>query len=72
MYQQIVKFWFEEIQPAQWWKKDDKFDALLVERFSDIHTRASCCELFEWRKQPLGRQSTAEEIEFLGQPGSSF
>ena len=55
MFQQIIKFWFEEIQPAQWWKKDEDFDALLVERFSDIHASASCCELFEWRRQPLGR-----------------
>jgi uncharacterized protein (DUF924 family) len=55
MYQQIVNFWFEELQPAQWWKKDETFDALLVERFSDIHARARRCELFEWRKQPQGR-----------------
>jgi len=55
MHQQVINFWFEEIQPGQWWKKDEAFDALLVERFSDVHTRASRCELFEWRKQPLGR-----------------
>ncbi len=55
MYKQVVSFWFEEIEPALWWKKDDAFDALLVERFSEIHTRATCCELFEWRKEPEGR-----------------
>jgi uncharacterized protein (DUF924 family) len=26
-----------------------------VERFGDLHARASRCELFEWRRQPLGR-----------------
>ena len=55
MYQQLVSFWFEEIEPAMWWKKDDDFDAILVERFSEIHTRATCCELFGWRKEPEGR-----------------
>jgi uncharacterized protein (DUF924 family) len=54
-YQTVINFWFEELEPAQWWKKDDAFDALLVERFSAIHQRASQCELFEWRKQSEGR-----------------
>jgi uncharacterized protein (DUF924 family) len=55
MYAQVIEFWFEEIESSMWWKKDDAFDALLVERFGDIHARASVCELFEWREQPLGR-----------------
>jgi len=55
MYQQILNFWFDEIDAALWWKKDDDFDTLLVARFSDVHQRASCCELFEWRKEAKGR-----------------
>ena len=55
MYQQIISFWFEEIEPVLWWKKDDAFDALLVERFSEIHARACRCELFEWRREAEGR-----------------
>ena len=55
MYQEILTFWFEEIQPAQWWKKDDRFDVLLLERFSNVYTRTCSCELFEWRRQPEGR-----------------
>jgi len=55
MYQQVVNFWFEQIEPALWWKKDDAFDALLHERFSKLHTRAIQCELYEWRKEPEGR-----------------
>ena len=55
MHQQIFDFWFKEIEPAMWWKKDEAFDALLVERFSEIHTRACRCEMFEWRRQPQGR-----------------
>jgi len=55
MYQQVLDFWFEEIEPVMRWKKDDAFDALIVERFSETHTRACRCELFEWRSQPQGR-----------------
>jgi uncharacterized protein (DUF924 family) len=55
MYHQIINFWFEETKPEQWWKKDKAFDALLVERFSELHSRASRCELFEWREHPEGR-----------------
>ena len=55
MYSQIINFWFEEIDSAMWWKKDDGFDALLVERFTEVHARARRCELFDWRKDPQGR-----------------
>lgn len=55
MYQEVLKLWFEEIEPLLWWKKDDAFDVLLVERFSEMHTRACRCELFEWRREPEGR-----------------
>lgn len=55
MYQEILTFWFEEIDQSQWWKKDDEFDRLLAERFSEVHARAVRCELFEWRKNARGR-----------------
>ncbi len=51
----ILKFWFEEITPAQWWKVDADFDHGILERFSDIHTRANRCELYSWRSDPRGR-----------------
>ena len=55
MYQEILKFWFEEVEPAAWWKKDEAFDALLIERFSGLHARAARGELFAWRTEPEGR-----------------
>ena len=55
MYQQIISFWFEEIEPAQWWKKDDAFDALLIARFSALYGQAIRCELYDWRTRPVGR-----------------
>jgi len=55
MYREILKFWFEEIEPSQWWKKDENLDRLITKRFSEIHRRATRCELFEWRKDAHGR-----------------
>lgn len=54
-YQAILKFWFEEVSPAQWWKVDPNFDRMIVERFADLHDSASRSELFEWRVEPKGR-----------------
>jgi len=55
MIQEILKFWFEEIDPSQWWKKDLDFDRLIIERFAAIHSQAVRCELFGWRKEARGR-----------------
>jgi len=55
VHQDILRFWFEEIQPSQWWAKDDAFDQSLRARFSGVHAQATRCELFEWRTQPRGR-----------------
>ena len=55
MYSEILRFWFEEIDPAKWWAKDDAFDQLIRGRFSEVHARAMRCELFEWRADAKGR-----------------
>jgi len=55
MYQEILKFWFDELEPLQWWTKDDQLDQLIITRFSEQHTQAVYCELFEWRKTVTGR-----------------
>ena len=64
MYQEVLKFWFEEIEPSAWWKKDAAFDALLIERFSGLHARATQCELFAWR---VGSEGRLAEIIVLDQ-----
>ena len=55
MYQEILSFWFDELGPSQWWLKDDQLDQLIIARFSELHTQAIQCELFEWRKTAAGR-----------------
>jgi len=55
VYQDVLRFWFEEIQPAQWWAKDDAFDQSMRARYSEVHAQATRCELFKWREEPRGR-----------------
>lgn len=50
----VISFWFEEIEQSKWFMKDLEFDQLLINRFSDIHQQASACELYEWRTTAKG------------------
>ena len=54
-YRPVIDFWFNEIDPSAWWKKDLNFDQDLKDRFKETHEAAIRCELFEWRRDPLGR-----------------
>ena len=54
-YQSIIDFWFQEIEPPAWWKKDPDFDQLLQERFGKVHAMATAGELSGWRETALGR-----------------
>jgi len=53
--QDIIDFWFGEIEQKFWWKKDAEFDQLIVERFQTTHQAAIRGELFSWREAALGR-----------------
>ena len=53
-YETIIDFWFKEIEPKYWWKKDSEFDRLISDRFLEIHNAATKCELYVWRDCPLG------------------
>lgn len=72
----ILDFWFDEIDPAQWWKKDEAFDQALRERFGDVHQRAARCELYAWRNGGRGRLAEVIVLDqfsrnlFRGEPAS--
>lgn len=51
----VLHFWFEEIEPAQWWRVDSAFDAQLRERFGALQAAAHAGELWHWRATPEGR-----------------
>lgn len=54
-YHDVIRFWFEELQPADWWKKDSELDQHIAKRFMLAHQAAAACELYSWREEPIGR-----------------
>lgn len=54
-YPAVLAFWFDEIEPEAWWKKDVAFDRLLSSRFGAVHEMAAAGELSGWRESGLGR-----------------
>lgn len=55
MYQDVLKFWFEEIEPGMWWTSDRDFDDQVRNRFLSTLQQAAQGELFPWRATLRGR-----------------
>lgn len=53
--QDVINFWFTEIDSALWWKKDTAFDEQIRTRFGQTHQQATCGELAHWRTDAQGR-----------------
>ena len=51
----VLRFWFEELEPKQWWKKDPELDDLIRSRYGKLQRRAAAVELHSWRKSAKGR-----------------
>ena len=74
--EEIIKFWFEELTPKQWFNSSEELDAEIWERFGEIHNAAAKGELNSWRSTPEG--SLAEIIVldqfsrniYRGKPGA--
>lgn len=64
MSQSVIDFWFNELEPRQWWIKDDALDRQLRERFLSLYEQARRCELSGWRQSAAG---TLAEILLLDQ-----
>ncbi len=54
-YNEILDFWFGELEPEDWWRKDENLDRLIADRFLNVHASAARCELYPWRRSPQGR-----------------
>ena len=55
MFQDIIQFWFEEIDSKKWWSVDSEFDQLIHSRFHSVMLQAAAGELYEWRTDDHGR-----------------
>jgi uncharacterized protein (DUF924 family) len=55
MHEEVLSFWFEEIDPKLWWSADPGFDELIRQRFLGLLQQAAAVELYEWRSTVRGR-----------------
>ncbi len=55
MFNTVLDFWFTEIKPSQWWKKNCNFDKLVKKNFFKLYNKAIGCELYQWRSISRGR-----------------
>lgn len=51
----VLDFWFGELAPAQWFRKDPGLDAEIARRFGARLDAARRGELWAWRADPRGR-----------------
>ena len=52
---EVLAFWFDELTPAQWFRKDASLDASIAQRFGARLEAAGRGELWEWRLSARGR-----------------
>lgn len=55
MYKDVLKFWFEELTPGDWFAGGDDLDRLIKQRFGPLLHQAVQGELYEWRETTQGR-----------------
>jgi uncharacterized protein (DUF924 family) len=55
MRDEVLGFWFEEIEPQSWWVADSGFDRQISNRFLGLLEQAARGELFDWRRDARGR-----------------
>ncbi|APE31734.1 hypothetical protein BOX17_12675 [Halomonas aestuarii] len=53
--EEVIDFWFGELKPAQWFRKDPALDAEIGRRFDTLLTAAGRGELWQWRASARGR-----------------
>jgi len=51
----VLEFWFETLEPKQWYRKSDELDARITERFEATYHAVVTGEKASWRDTPEGR-----------------
>lgn len=54
-YEEVLVFWFDELQPNDWFSGSPEIDAQIRQRFGEKLVAAKKGELFPWRKTIRGR-----------------
>ncbi|MDX8382008.1 MAG: DUF924 family protein [Ghiorsea sp.] len=51
----VLNFWFQSLEPQQWFVKDTALDARIQNQFATTHAAIAVGELESWRDFPEGR-----------------
>ncbi|WP_171035255.1 DUF924 family protein [Limnobacter alexandrii] len=51
----VLKFWFEDIEPKSWWSADPLFDEQIRLRYGEQLRQAAQGEFYSWRTSAKGR-----------------
>lgn len=52
---EVLKFWFDELTPKDWWKKNPELDERMRTQFDATLNAAGAGELWQWRQSDEGR-----------------
>lgn len=55
MQQQVLDFWFNQLEAKDWFVTNQEVDDAIRDQFGDLLKQASQAELFTWRVTPEGR-----------------
>ena len=53
--EEVIAFWFETLEPADWYRKSDAMDERIRRRFEPTFHRVVAGETSAWRDSPEGR-----------------
>ena len=53
--EEVIRFWFEELNPRDHWARDPALDTRIRARFGNLLEAAGRAELFAWRSAAEGR-----------------
>ena len=54
-HESILKFWFETLEPKDWWRKDEGLDQRIRSLFAGTHAQVAAGETSAWRQSDEGR-----------------
>lgn len=64
--QKVLDFWFKEIDPSFWFKKDLKFDETIRDQFSEIYEQVLNGHTVSWRRSAQGRLAEVLVLDQFG------
>jgi len=73
---QVIDYWFEQLSPADWWRKNEQLDAQIAERFGALHQKLAGSDSPQWQQDDDARLAEIIVLDqfsrnmFRGQQGA--